>query len=314
MVKILRTNAVTEGAMSVTIIVLLNILNSIFGFFSFLIPIPIAVLVYRHNLKTGAVVSLVAALLVSLILVSPLFGLDLMITSIVGIALGLALKEDFKFTSLFIVGVGTSIIASLLRISSFSVISGFNAIDTYLETMNDVSQQTLAFLENMGISEQFLMQYAQELAVLPSLFKMLIPLLLLCFGMVETIIALFFLKIVLNRLGVSIPKAPPFIAWKWPWYFVWGFILSKAMLIAQQYYTNDVLQVIIVNIDMFFSGAFFIQGLAIVWSFLTKAHLSKFFMIFLAVVLLMSGNVIIYYFLIMFGVLDTWFDFRKLKL
>ncbi len=308
----MRINAVTEGAMSVTIIVLLSILNAIFGFLGFLIPIPIAVLVYRHNLKVGGAASLAAALLVSLILMSPLFGLDLIIGSIVGIALGLALKENFKFTSLFIVGVGASIIASLLRISSFSVISGFNAIDTYLETIEEVSQQTLGFLQNMGISEQFLIQYSQELAALPSLFKMLIPVLLVFLGVFETIIALFVLKIVLNRLGVSIPKAPPFIEWKWPWYFVWGFILSKAMLIVEQYYSNDILQIIVINTDTFFSAAFFIQGLAIVWSFLIKARISRVFRIILVVLLLISGNVLIYYFLIMFGVLDTWFDFRKL--
>ncbi len=309
----MRTKAVTEGAMLATIIVLLSLLNSIFGLFGFLIPIPIAFLVYRHNLKVGAIVSLVGAILVALVLMSPLFGLDLIITSIVGIALGLGLKENFKFTSLFLVGIGASIIAALLKMSTFSAISGFNIIDTYLEVIEDASRQTISLLESLGTSEQFLAQYAQELSVLPTLFQLLVPLLLLGLGIFESIVALFLLNIVLGRFNITVPKAPPFIEWKWPWYFVWGFIFSKAIVILLQYYSSDVLRMIALNCDYFFSVAFLIQGMALAWSFLTKAGITKLLKIIFVMFLLISGNFLIYYFLIMFGVLDTWFDFRKLS-
>ena len=75
----MKTRTVTEGAMSAVIIVILSCFNFSFGFVGPLIPIPLAMIVHRHGLRAGIAVSFVSAAVTSLLLASPIIGLDLMI-------------------------------------------------------------------------------------------------------------------------------------------------------------------------------------------------------------------------------------------
>lgn len=308
----MKTNAIVEGAVSAAIIVLLSLLNLIFGFFSFLVPVPLAIIIYRHNLKTGMIVAFAAAMVSSLFLMSPLIGIDLLIVGILGIALGAALKENFKFIYLLLIGVGASVIGSIIRISSLAVISGFDPIESYTEITEGLTQQILELFERGSIPEELLMQYTEILSILPSMMQMMMPLLLVIIGFAETIIALIVLRIIFSRFKVMIPGIPPFITWKFPWYFVWGFIIAKAFGILLSYFPYELLQMVVVNMDVLFSVIFSIQGLSLGWYYLTRAGMSKILRIIVTILVLLTGNYLIYYLLMIAGVLDTWFDFRKL--
>lgn len=309
----LKTRAVTEGAMSAVIIVLLSCFNFTFGFVGPLIPIPLAMVVYRHGLKAGMAVSFVSAAVTSLILASPIIGLDLMIIGILGIAIGLAVKEGFSFTYIFIVGVGASVIASVLRLFTFSLIAGYSLIEEFAVLWEGVSQQVLEFWQAADMPTEIMAQYTELITNMPTLFQMLLPVSVLIYGIFETVICLLGLGIVFRRFGVSLPRIPRFIHWKLPWYFVWGFIACKAMAIILDYFPSHIVQVIVLNLDLFFSGAFFIQGLAIMWFFMTQAEISKVVRVLITAVALVTGNVLVYYILTMLGVMDTWFDIRKLN-
>lgn len=309
----MKTRAVTEGAMAASISVILSLLNYGFGFFGLLIPVPLALIVYRHNLKTAIAVSLASAIISSLVLMSPLIGLDIMIVGITGIALGLGLKEGFSHTRLVIIGVGAAIIAVLLRITTLALITDYDFVAEFLSLWENLSQQYLTIWESTGMPQDLLDKYADLLAKLPDLFKKIIPITILIYGLIDTLICLFFLRVLLKRFGVPVPPATPFIQWKLPWYFVWGYIISKAASILLMYYRNDFLQIIALNLDLFFSAAFCVQGLAILWSYLVHAGVRKSLCVILSVFLLLTGNIIILNILTILGILDIWFDVRKLN-
>lgn len=310
----MKTSAVTEGAVSAGIIVLLGLLSFTFGLFSFFIPVPLAVIVYRHNLKTGMLVAFASAAVASLLLMMPLLGLEILIVGFIGIVLGLAIKENLSFARTFIIGAGAAVLASILRLAALSLIADYNIIADFTQVWERVSRQALELWQASDMPSELLDQYTELFSSMPSLFAVLLPISILALSLFETILCLMFMNIVFKRFGVSLPKVPPFIRWQLPWHFVWGYIIGKALTIVYAYFPSQIMQALAVNVDLFFSGAFFIQGLAILWYYLTQAEIRKGFRIFITAVLLLTGNVLIFNILVMLGVLDTWFDIRKLNM
>lgn len=309
----MKTRTVTEGAMSAVIIVILSCFNFSFGFVGPLIPIPLAMIVHRHGLRAGIAVSFVSAAVTSLLLASPIIGLDLMIIGFLGIAVGLAAREGFRFTYIFIIGIGAAVLASVLRLFTFSLIAGYSFLDEIAVLWEKVGQQMLEFWQARDLPPELIDQYTDLVTSMPQFFQMLLPVFILANGIFQTIICLFGLGISYKRLGMSFPPIPRFIHWKLPWYFVWGFILSKAAAIILAYFPHQSIKIIFLNLDVFFSGAFFVQGTAIAWFYMVKAGVSKPVRLLVTAIALLTGNALIYYILTMLGVLDTWFDLRKLN-
>lgn len=309
----MKTRALTEGAMSAVIIVLLSCFDFASGLLSPLIPIPLAVIVYRHYVKTGMAVAFVSAAAVALITASPLTGVDVIITGLLGIALGLAVKERFSVTRIFIIGVGASVLAAVLRIFTFSLITGYSFIEDYTLQWERISQYWLEVWQSGSLPVETAEQLKAVAASMPDLARMLLPMAVVGYSILETIVCLFGLKVALKRLGALLPPMPRFIHWRLPWYFVWGFILSKAAAIILTYYPSEILKILVLNVDLFFSGAFFIQGLAIMWFYMTQANISKALRVLLTAVVFLTASIYVSFILIMLGVLDTWFDIRNLN-
>jgi len=307
----LKTRAVTEGAMSAVIIVLLGCLDFASGLLDPLIPIPLAVMVYRHGLKAGMAVSFVSAAVVSLVMASPIVGIGVMITGLLGIALGLAVKEKFSLPRVFAIGVGASVLAFVLRVITFSLLSGYSFIEEITVLWERVGQTWLDFLDHQELPQELAVPLKELAANMPAFARMLLPLAVLLYSLIDTVVCLFGLNIALKRFGASLPRIPRFIHWKLPWYFVWGFILDKAMAIILAYFPNQILQIAVLNLDLFFSGAFFVQGLAIMWFYMDQAQISKPLRVLITVLALAAAYSLVFYILTMLGVLDTWFDIRN---
>lgn len=295
-------------------ILVLSILNYIFGLFNLFIPAILGVFVYRQGAKAGMVVSLSAAFLGSLLLFTPLIALEIMIIGILGVVVGVGLREKFSFTSLLLIGVVASAIALLLLISSFTVISGFNIVETYLELWESTSRETLQIWEGLGLSEEMITEYQVLLELLPSLFQVMLPIIFVGLGLIATLLTLVIARIVLIRLGSpeAVPKIPPFVQWSFPPIFTWGFIIGKLLVVLSYYYPYELLQAVTLNIDTFFSYAFLLQGVAIAWHFLDEAGLHKFFR-FILLFFIFAASGLLRNSVMLFGVLDSWFDFRKLN-
>lgn len=292
--------------------VILALLGLYFGFANLIIPVPLALLVYRHGLKSGILVSLASAILATLILGSLFVGLEVVIIGVIGIALGIALREKFNFIQLFVVGTASSIIATVLKFITYSTIAGFNLLDELVSAIEMSSEQVLSFWQGVGFSEEMLLQYSEVLTAMPALFKVLFPLLLVFLGIIQAFANLFVIRAILKRLGDSIPWIPPFAKWKWPWYFVWGFIFGRIFSLIQVYYPSEVLHAISLNLDVFFLYAFFVQGLAIAWHIMDRFNMAKILRFVLIFFVLITGWIWVIL-IALAGVLDTWFDFRKLK-
>ncbi len=308
----MRTRALTEGAMLAAITVLFALIGAYVGFITIIIPVPLGLLVYRHGLRNGIIVSLTSAFLAALTLSSVFVAIELVTIGVLGVALGIALREKFGFVQLVIVGVGASIVATLMQIFAYSLIFGHNLFEMYLEVWEQSSEHWFSVWEGLGLSEEMLAQYELVLGAIPETLRLLFPIILVGMGLMRTMANLFVMRIVLKRLGETLPWFPPFAQWRWPWYFVYGFILGRLFSIIALYVPGNIWQLVGFNLDVFFLYAFFIQGLAITWFYMEKYKIHKIVRVILILFLFQPGSILLL-FIALAGILDTWFNFRKLK-
>lgn len=312
-----KTRSLTEGAMLTTLMVGLTYLSLYSVFISMLIPVPLILLVIRHGLRTGVLVSVVSALVSSLVFSSPLMAINLLITGLLGIALGIGLREGFGFVRLFLIGVGTSLVTFALRVVMYSILFGENLLAMGLDAMETSINQAVFLYESLGLAPDVIAQMEELTVVMAEAVRLLLPLGILMTAAIQCFANLFFVRLLVKRIpsmDVTVPWVPPFVQWRWPWYAVWGFILVRLLSIVPVFIAvpDELWGALILNLDLFFVYLFLLQGLAIVWFFLDKYNVSKVLRVIMILFLLLPGGPVTLV-LALGGMLDTWFDFRKLN-
>ncbi len=309
----LRTHALTEGAMLAAITVLIALMGRYISFMSFILPVPLGILVYRHGLRSGILVSVTSSFLVAITLSNLLFSVQVLIIGVLGIALGMGLRESFHFAQLLLVGVVSSVITFLLQIFVYSLLFGENLLTLAFEMWEKGLTQSLEFYQDLGFSPELIAESEEQVLIMVELLRTAIPLSLVMGGFLFTLVNLGVIRFILRRLGdTSIPWLPPFSTWQWPWYFVYGIIFGLSFSVLSLYTTSEIWHIIAINLYFFFLYAFVIQGFAIIWFYLNTYNVNKILRIILIFLIIQSGN----FFSIaiaFFGIFDTWFDFRKLK-
>ena len=108
------TRSLTEGAMLAAITVVLALLGVyFFSYLLFIVPVPIAILVYRHGCEPNSSFCYCA-------MISGFFGtmvttfIFLLVIGLVGIAIGGALQENQSAPMVMVIGSGVAVIALVL--------------------------------------------------------------------------------------------------------------------------------------------------------------------------------------------------------
>ncbi len=306
----LKTRSMTEGAMLAAITVVLALLGVyFFGYLLFITPVPIAVLVYRHGLRAGILVAVTASI------VSGFFGtmvttvIFLLVIGLVGVAIGEGLRENFSAAKVMVIGSGVSVLALVLLTGVAMLFFGPDLIDRTFQMLQESFEQAFSVYERMGIDTGQALG-GMSLDRLMQILRMTLPAAVAISGIGLTFVNYALTRMILIRLNVKdLPWFTPFRNWRSPLYLAWGFILGKALLLITQLSGNQFFLSIGLNIEILFNYVFLIQGLAIAWWFFDKWRLNKpvrVLLVFFAI------NPTFSTLITFLGVLDTWFDFRKL--
>lgn len=306
----MQTKTLTEGAMLAAITVVLTVLGVyLFGYLLFITPVPIAVLVYRHGLRSGILVSITAAL------VSGIFGsmvttvVFLLVFGLVGIAIGEALREKFSAGKVMAVGTVVSLVAfALLALVAFLFFDTNIVTDTF-QLLEESFERTFSIYNRMGIDpSQMLGGFSLEKFL--ATMRMILPTAFLMSAVVLSFVNFALTRLVLRRIGSrDIAWFTPFQRWRGPWYLAWGYIAAKGLLLYIQLTGNESVLAVALNLEVLFNYIFLVQGLAIAWFFFDRWGMSKPIRILLAFFALNPG---LSSFVTLLGVLDTWLDFRRL--
>lgn len=311
MTQPLKTRSLTEGAMLAAITVVLALLGVyFFGYLLFITPVPIAVLVYRHGLRSGILVSVTASILAGIFGSMVTTLIFLLVIGLVGVAIGEALRERFSAAKVMVIGSSVSVVAFIVLTAVAMLFFGPDLIDRTFQMLEESFEHAFAMYERMGVDSSRALG-GMTLDRLMQILKMTLPAALLMSGVGLTFANFGLTRMILKRLNAKdLPWFSPFKTWRAPWYLAWGFILGKALLLMAQFDGSKVLTTVGLNIEILFNYVFLIQGISIAWFFFDRWGFSKpirFLLVFFALNPAFSTLVTL------LGVLDTWLDVRKLE-
>lgn len=299
--------------MLAAITVLLTVIGEYLGIPVLILPVPLALLVYRHGLRLGIITAFASAGTASLVAGQVFAGVIIIIWGFLGVALGMALRERFSFAKTFIVGILADLFITGFSVLFYFLIVGKNLFSDLLETLLSGAEQAKGAWESLGVAPEALLPYERFSLQAPILLKWGLPALLLVSGALMTYVNLAVIRLILKRLGDAIPWIRPFTQWRLPAYcapfLLLGVLLTK---LAERFVLPAVVQILALNIHLLFFPAYLILGTAIVWYYFQQKNVPKLLRI-LFVFLLLSGLEPLALVIVLLGLLDSVFDFRKLK-
>lgn len=307
----MRTRSLTEGAMLGALTVLLTIIGEYIGFPALIVPVPLMLLVYRQGYRWGVLTVVVAALVTGLVAGHVFSGLSIIIWGVVGVAVGMALREKFNFPKLMLVAVASNLVVVGLNMLLYALIIGGSMYGDLVATLVESIEQAMQTSINMGLPEEALAQYELLLEVVPQTLKLGLPAILLVSSVGMSYINLAVLRLILKRLGDELPWIAPFDRWRLPRYFAFLFFFGWFIYLAAGIMElPSWLKFLGVNLFLITYMAYLITGLSLAW-FYFRQRRTPGFIRGLFVLLLFTTQFLLLP-LILLTVADSLLDLRRL--
>lgn len=312
MASLRDTRALVDGAFVAGITAVLGLLGMFippfFLVISFLLPLPLAVLVRRRDLKVAVLSLVVTGLLMMMLYPDPLQVLVMFIQfGPLGLVLGLLYKNYVSPVHALITASLVSVIASITVITLSFLITGLN-LEHIQATINESFNKMFTMYQEAGYpistEQRELMRTSLKTSIL------LLPAMYLIFAVFSTTLTYIIGSKVLKRLNYRVDKLPPFSQWRLPWYAIWGVILGLIFLLAGDHFNLPVIKIIGQNLLTIFGFAFFIIGVSVVAFYYKKLTLSKPLKTIILVLLILYIG-IMYIAIILLGLFDAIINLRR---
>jgi len=283
-----------DSIKAVIYLLILTLINIYIPFLSILVlivwPIPVAVITLKHDRNTVAGVIAITALINGL-LFGPMFGLLAVIGfGLIGFVIGNCIKEDIKPLNTLIFTVLSVLLSHVLLVYISRYLLGVNFQAIINEVGNIIGQSN-----NIGNMENMI---TNQLQLLQRLFPSLIAISAIVTGSLNYYVTNWYLK----KAGYARE-----IYKKIKYWFLPRWIISIGIVVSLILKRN----IIFVNLNMVLLFLVLIQGYAVSLYFIDrKTNNSIVKIIYTAIVLFVP---LFPPALVLLGLTDFWFDFRKLK-
>lgn len=287
-----KNKALTEGAFLAAMAAVLGLMGlyipPLYFITSLLVPLPLAVLVKRHDLVTGLMAWAVTSFLLFIFFGEPFTVLLLVIQSgPLGLLLGILFKNHVPAGPSIAVG---SIMAALLTIITVTLtflITGINPF-AMAQEMKESMEQATAWYARAGLvdaqGEQQLQEFTEQMIRLVPVF---IPGSLVVWSLISALFTYLLTRAVLIRLNYSVPPVPPFSQWSYPWYSLWGVVIGLGLMLVGDQWGLAVVSNIGTNILYVFAFAFFVLGLSVLSFFMKRWRVMPLVKVIIAIVALL---------------------------
>jgi uncharacterized protein YybS (DUF2232 family) len=311
-----KNKALTEGAFFAAFAALLGLIGlyvpPLYFFTTLLVPLPLAVLVRRHDLVAGLKALAVTTFLMFIFFGEPFTVLILVIQfGPLGLLLGALFKNHIPAGPSI---AASSIMAAFLTVVTIALgfwITGINPFAMGQE-MRQAMEQAGNWYARAGLvdaeSEQQLREFSEQMI---SLLAVLLPGSLAVWALTSALLTYLIARAVFIRLNYSVPPIPPFSHWRYPWYSLWGITVGLGLVLAGDQWGLDLVGNIGANILYVFAAVFFVLGLSVLSFYLKRWQVMK-----LVKVIIIITAVLYWPFavvgIITMGVLDPIFNSRRL--
>ncbi|MBR1759746.1 MAG: YybS family protein [Schwartzia sp.] len=307
-----RVASMTESGLlaAVTVVMaLIGVYVPILGTVAILLwPLPILVLIVRHGLRWGVMAVAVAGVLTAL-LMEPAVSLRLALAFAPGgIALGLGFRREWSPVRTLVTGIACSMAAKLAALALLFALTGVEPFSVQFDMMEQSFDTTAKMYRSFGMSEAQIEESRTILAQNLALVRLLLPLIVVTMGLMDTTINYLVGATVLRRLGHDVRTLPPFAEWRLPSVFVYlfGFSLVGAYWGSTRNIT--LLYQASLNLSMLATIAGLVEGLSVYTYASRHFHWPKFLaMVFLGFMML---NGFLLRLLCLVGLFDMVLDYR----
>ena len=273
-------------------IILLTAINYFIPFLSMAVmilwPVPIVYLMQKKDTNRVITVIIIAAFLNGA-LFGPVMGLMTVIGfGLVGFVIGNVIKEGFSPLKTLITAVITVIISQILIVYVSSEMIGLNYQALFQQALESLGGE----LDQQSVEQLIMAQF--------SLVKMIFPALLAISASITGVLNYYVSAWYLRRRGLNIELYKSISKWFLPRWPVSILIVISLLLNSNPIFIN-------LNIYLFF--LVFLQGFAVLMNYLSKKNSSFILKVLTIFLIFIFPPVPIV--LILLGLLDMWFNFRK---
>ena len=313
--RTMSTRAVVEGAVFAAVAVVMYILGPATQMvLTIAYPVPAALITQRHGIRAGIMASIVAALGIGMIM-GPLDGLIcLTIVGLPGIVLGITMKKGLGWaTSTLITGVViAATTAADFVLGSLAIgISPRLAWEEMHTAMAESVEMSRGLYERFGATPEMLSQLEATMERTSQVLRELLPAFLLLSGLLFALAAYAIVRAVLLRMKTNVQPIDPFARWSMPTWLIWVPIAGLVLPLLGNYLKIDLITAIGNNI---FTGSmmlYMVHALSMLWFYMAKGNVPKLMRFIICAFVYMTplfSGLLPYV-----GVLDSFYDFRKLK-
>ncbi|HFE9683550.1 TPA: YybS family protein [Clostridium perfringens] len=288
-----KSKSIVEAGIMTTIIFVFMMISNlplIGSIISFVIPIPIALLYLKYNLKTSISSIVISGVLVGLFM-GPIYGVQLAITNgIVGLILGLCVKRKFSGTKSFACLIGANAIGVLIEIALlFSAFTGIS-FNEYVNDLAKVFNETTKLSEQMLGSAQANTQMIEVMQSIDANYIMnMIPIVLVTAMIMRAFLSYTIGKYVINKLGFKLNSLPPFSKWFFNPILIAAVVLINLfvmLLVSKGVISNKGIYMLTLNLLF---AMLIIQGLAVASNLLKYRYgFSNFLIVFISILMVTS--------------------------
>lgn len=308
-----RVTSMTESGLLAALTVIMALIGvyvPLLGTVAILMwPLPILVLIVRHGLKWGVMAVVVASVLTA-VLIEPMASIRLALAFAPGgIALGIGFRNEWSPVRTLATGIVASMASKLAALALLFAITGIEPFSMQFDMMESSFDQTIEFYRGVGMSEDQLSEVKANLTENLSLMRLLVPLMVVMMGLMDTLVNYYFGGKVLRRLGHEVKTLPPFTEWRLPPAFAYLFAFS---LIGAYWGTTrniDLLYRASLNLSMLATLAGLVEGVSVYMYASKHYQWSKFLTMF--VITFVMLNAFLVRLLCLVGLFDMVFDYRK---
>ncbi|GGG28422.1 hypothetical protein GCM10007425_23830 [Lysinibacillus alkalisoli] len=300
-----QSRVLAYGAMSAVLFVILVLMTLFLPVVSvitlFLVPLPIAWYRTKFDRRSAIFVAVVSMLLG--VLLGTIFAIPLVLSmALIGLFMGDFIAQKYSRFAIF---VTTGIIIFVSTIAMY-------AVSIWLFNLNVVKELLSATRKQYEQMNEIFMKSAGQEAITPEMldktmqtFETLMPMMVI----ISTFLIAFVMTTVclslLKKLGVDVPKFPPFKDFRLPRFVLFAYLPVLAVKLFSTPEAGSSLDLFVSNIDLILNALFILQALSFIQYILAAKNISKYVGVLIFVILLPFLPL-----LVLLGILDLGFNIR----
>ena len=317
----------TEGALFAGLAVVLALIGfyiPVIGIFvSLLWPVPIALMVLRHGVRTAVMTVVVAGAVLSMV-VGILEGTLMTLTmGVVGLAMGYAVSRGWSaFRTLALASVAV-LVGVTISVGASAAFLRLNVMDMLAPDLSEATKSVSELYAKFGLPKERTDQILKMLVPPRELMLATLPATLSMAIAINALINYEVARRIMPRFGYPVTALPAFRDWRFPKFFALLYLVAQSLVISKNMppvqlagrvvniaYENPALYSAAMNFSIPLSMCMFIQGLSIGYFFLARWKVGKALANMLMVFVVFNPS--LWQMAFMFGLLDNLFDYRRM--